>query len=231
LTYTRGNPNLKPEITNTAQLNLTFDGQPFFGVSYSKTNDVIIENAPKIEGTKTFTTAENLANQKRWELQLNFPIKIGKIIDGFGGNQAIYNSYDAVYQNAQYKASRWHWLGYWQINASLPKDFKIEFGGFYMTKFLEEFLVIDNLASANIGISKSFEDKKARIAINYNDIFYSQKTNAVIDFSDVKVDFFQRRFSRNIRLTFNYSFGNTKMKNLTGRSSASESESSRVKID
>jgi hypothetical protein len=231
LTYTRGNPNLKPEIVNTAQLNLTYDGQPFFGVAYYVTDDVIVENAPRLEGTRTFTTAENLANQTRVELQLNFPIKLGKYIDGFGGNQAIYNAYDATYQNIKYETSRWHWLGYFQINASLPKDFKLEMGGFYMTKFLEEFLTIDNIAGMNFGISKTFDEKRGRLSLSFNDIFYSQNTNATIDFSDVRVNFFQREFSRQVRLTASYQFGNSKMKNVTGRSSASETESSRVKVE
>lgn len=231
LTYTRGNPTLRPEIINTAQLNLTYDGQPFVGIAYYKTDDVIIENAPKLEGTRTFTTAENLAQQKRVEIQLNFPIKLGKIIDGFGGNQAIYNSYNASYQGLEYKASRWHWLAYWQINAKLPKDFRMEFGGFYLTKFLEEFLTIDNISGVNIGISKTFADKKGRIAMSFNDVFYKQNSNASIDFSDVRVNFFQRNFTRQLRLTASYQFGNTKMKNLGNRSSASESESSRIKIE
>lgn len=231
LTYTRGNPNLRPEIINTAQLNLTYDGQPFFGVAYYVTDDVIVENAPRIEGTRTFTTAENLANQTRVELQLNFPIKLGKYIDGFGGNQAIYNAYDATYQNIKYEVSRWHWLGYFQVNAALPKDFRLELGGFYMTKFLEEFLTIDNIAGLNFGISKTFDEKRGRLALSFNDIFYSQNTNASIDFSDVRVNFFQRDFSRQVRLTASYQFGNSKMKNVSGRSSASETESSRVKVE
>jgi hypothetical protein len=165
------------------------------------------------------------------EIQLNFPIKLGKVIDGFGGNQAIFNSYNATYQGLKYEASRWHWLAYWQINANLPKDFKMEFGGFYLTKFLEEFLTIDNISGVNIGISKSFADKKGRVALSFNDVFYKQNSNATIDFSDVRVSFYQRNFTRQLRLTASYQFGNTKMKNLNGRSSASESESSRVKVD
>lgn len=231
LTYTRGNPNLKPEITNTAQLNLTYDGQPFFGISYATTDDVIIENAPKLEGTKTFTTVENLASNQRLEIQLNFPIKLGKHIDGFGGNQAIYNRYNANYLGVDYKASRWHWLAYWQINASLPGDFKMEVGGFYMTKFLEEFLTIDNMAGVNIGVSKSFANKNGRVSLSWNDIFYSQNTDAVIDFNDIRVNFFQRQYSRNLRLSVSYTFGNTKVKNISGRTTASESESSRVKLE
>lgn len=231
LTYTKGNPQLRPEILNTSQLNFTYDNQPVFGISYSTTSDVIIENAPELEGTKTFTTSQNLANQKRLEIQLNFPIKLGKHIDGFGGNQAIYNSYDAIYQETTYKASRWHWLAYWEVTANLPKEIKFEIGGFYMTKFLEEFLTIDNLAGIDLGVSKTFADKRGRISLNYNDILYSQNTNATINFNNVNVNFFQREFSRNLRLTLSYQFGNTKVKGAATRSNASESESSRVKIN
>jgi outer membrane receptor protein involved in Fe transport len=230
LTYTRGNPQLKPEIVNTSQLNLTFNGQPFLGVAYYTTDDVIIENAPQLEGTKTFTTAQNLARQKRVEIQLNFPIKLGKYIDGFGGNQAIYNSYDAVYLNTNYNASRWHWLAYWQITGTLPKEFKVEFGGFYMTKFLEEFLTIGNIAGLNFGVSKTFANKAGRVALNFNDILYSQKTDANININNVNVNFLQRELSRNIRLSVSYQIGNNKVKGLS-RNNASESETSRVKID
>ncbi len=230
LTYSRGNPNLKPEDNHTAQLKLTFDGQPVFGVSYSVTNDVIIQNAPKLEGTKTFATVENLAQNKRLEIQLNFPIKFGKLIDGFGGNQAIYNAYNADYLGTPYIASRWHWLAYWQINANLPKDFKVEFGGFYMTKFLEEFVTIDPIFGANIGVSKAFADNKGRVSLSWNDIFYTENANITIDYQQINLRLLQKEFTRNLRLTVSYSFGNTKLKGQN-RSSASEAETSRVKVE
>ena len=231
LTYTRGNPKLRPEILNTMQLTLTFENQPFIGISYSKVDDVIIGNAPKLEGTRTYTTAENLAVQNRWEMQLNFPIKFGKYIDGFGGNQAIYNSYDATYLGSTYNASKWNWLAYWQINVSLPAKIKMEVGGYFMTRFLDEFLVIDKIGSLDLGLSKSFMEDKVRVSLSYSDIFYSQNINADIDYGDVQVDFYQREFNRQLRLNMTYKFGNTKMKNTTVKKSASESEASRVKVE
>jgi len=67
--------------------------------------------------------------------------------------------------------------------------------------------------------------------LSWNDIFYSQNTDAVIDFNDIRVNFFQRQYSRNLRLSVSYTFGNTKVKNISGRTTASESESSRVKLE
>lgn len=231
LTYTRGNPQLRPEIAHAASFSLVFEGQPVAGVEYSQTDDVIINNAPQLEGTKTFTTAENLAKREKWTFQLNFPIKIKKWLDGFGGNQLIYNSYKADYQGFRYDASRWHWLAYWGVTANLPNDIKLECNGFYMTKFLEEFLTINTIAGVNFGISKSFWDKRGRISLNVNDIFYTQQTNAVIDLNNIRVDFSQREYSRNARLTFRYQFGNTKVKGSRNRQTGSEAETSRIKVD
>jgi outer membrane receptor protein involved in Fe transport len=231
LTYTRGNTNLLPEILNTAQLSVVYDGQPFISIERSVTNDVIIENAPQVEGTKTFTTASNLANFSNWTLQLNFPIKLGKWLDGFGGNQAIYNAYNANYQGFNYDASRWHWLAYWGVTAKLPADIKVEINGYYLTKFLNEFLVIGSMGGLNIAASKTFWDKRGRLSLNVNDILYTERTNAVIDIQGIKVDFSQRQYSRNARLTFSYQFGNTKVKNVRSRRTGSESETSRVKVE
>lgn len=231
LTYTRGNPQLQPETAQAGKLSVVYDGQPFVSIEHSVTNDVIIENAPQVEGTKTFTTAANLAKYSNWTFQLNFPIKLGKWLDGFGGNQAIYNAYNADYAGFKYQASRWHWLAYWGLTAKLPADIKIEINGFYLTKFLEEFLTIGSLGGLNIGASKTFWDKRGRLSLNISDIFYTQQSNAVIDIQNIRVDFSQRQFSRNARLTFNYTFGNTKVKNVRNRGNASESETSRVKVD
>lgn len=231
LTYTRGNPNLLPEIANEGKLMVVYDGQPFIGIEHSVTDDVIINNAPQVEGTKTFTTAANLANYSNWTFQLNFPIKLGKWLDGFGGNQAIYNAYDANYQGFRYKADRWHWLAYWGVTAKLPSDIKVEVNGFYMTKFLDEFLTIGSLGGLNIGASKTFWDKRGRLSVNFQDILYSQNTDATIDVQNIRVDFFQRQYSRNARMTFSYQFGNTKVKSARNRGTASESETSRVKVE
>jgi Outer membrane protein beta-barrel family/Carboxypeptidase regulatory-like domain len=231
LTYTRGNPNLKPQILNTGQLAVVYDGQPFVSVEYNKTDDVIIENAPILEGTKTYTTAANLAANENWTFQVNAPLNFAKWINGYVGNQAIYNSYNADYLGEKYKASRWHWLAYMGATITLPQAIKLEVNGWYMTKFLEEFLTINKMGGLSLGASKTFLDKRARISINYNDVLYSQKTDAMIGFGDVNVHFRQRNDTRNARISFSYQFGNTKVKSSRKRSLGSESETSRIKVE
>lgn len=231
LTYQQGNPALLPEVSNNAQFAVTYDNQPFIRISYSKTDDVIIENAPRLEGTRTFTTSANLAQYERWAFELNFPIKIGKIIDGFGGNQFIHNAYNAEYLDQRYERGKWNWLAYWQINANLPADFKVEIGGWYMTKFLEEFFDIGAMGGLNLGVSKTFWDGRGRLSLSLNDILYTERSNVYVNYANVLVDFRERDDSRNARLTFSYRFGNTELKGSRRRSTGSEDASSRVKVE
>ncbi len=231
LTFQQGNPTLRPEISNNAQLALTYDNQPFLRVSYAKTDDVIFENAPRLEGTKTFATAANLAEYERWAFELNFPIKYKKLIDGFGGNQFILNTYDAEYLGSRFERSKWNWLAYWQVNVNLPADFKIEVGGWYMTKFLEEFFDIGAMGGLNIGASKTFWNKRGRLSLSLNDIFYTQFSNVYVNYSNIELDFLQRNDTRTARLSFSYRFGNTDLKSARRRDTSSESESSRVKVE
>lgn len=231
LTYTRGNPLIKPETADEFKLSITYENQPFFSVSYNKKHDVIIEDAPKQDGNLTYTTPENLAAYENIVFELNFPLEFGKKISGYGGNQAIYNHYKADYLGGKFDRGKWNWLAYWQVAYKPTDDWNFEVSGFYMTQFLEEFITIDRISALNFGIQKTFWNKKARITLNINDIFYSQKTKASIKYQEINVQFRQLEETRNIRLGFRYSFGNQKLKAVRNRTTASDAEENRVKTN
>jgi hypothetical protein len=98
-----------------------------------------------------------------------------------------------------------------------------------MTKFLNEFLIIDNLGSLNFAVQKTLMNKKARISLNVNDILFSDNTDAIIKYQAVDVNFKQYYDSRSVRLAFSYSFGNQKLAATRARKTASEDEAGRVK--
>lgn len=231
ITYTRGNPLIRPETADEYKFSLTYENQPFFSISYNKKHDVIIENAPKQDGNLTYTTPENLAAYENIAFELNFPLEFGKKFSGYGGNQAIYNHYKADYLGATFDRGRWNWLAYWQLAYKPTDDWNFEVSGFYLTKFLEEFITIDRISALNFGITKTMWNKKARITLNINDIFYGQKTTASLQYQEINVLFRQLEETRNIRLAFRYSFGNQKLKAVRNRTTASDAEENRVKTN
>ncbi|MEA5139631.1 TonB-dependent receptor domain-containing protein [Arcicella rigui] len=233
LTYTKGNPLLKPQLTNEIKMQVTFDGQPFFALGYNKTDDVIIENAPQqdLETKRTFTTAQNLATYKNYFVELNFPLNIGKRISGFGGNQLIYNSYNANYLGATFDQGRVNWLAYINVNIKILKNLGAEINGWYMTHSQQEFLRLKPMGALTIGLQQKMFEGKGKLSLSFNDVFYTEKVSGTIEFQDINLSYYQRQASRNVRLSFNYSFGNQKLKATRNRKTGSESENNRVKAN
>ncbi|MBY0481293.1 MAG: TonB-dependent receptor [Chitinophagaceae bacterium] len=229
LTYSKGNPLINPEMVDAYKLGLTFQNQPFFSVSYNKTKDVIFNSAPKQDGNQTYVMPENLGTYENITFELNFPLNFGKKISGYGGNHLIYNHYKADYLGGIYDQSKWNWQAYWQVAYKPKPSWNIEVSGFYTTKFLEEFLTINPLGSLNLAIQKSFWEKKGKLTLNFNDLLFSEKSTAMIDYQYINIKVKSQSESRNVRLAFTYSFGNQKLKATRSRESASDAESNRVK--
>jgi Outer membrane protein beta-barrel family/CarboxypepD_reg-like domain len=233
LTFTRGNPLLKPQITNEVKMQVTYDGQPFFAFGKNKTENVIVENAPQQDALtkKTFTTAENLATYNNYFVELNFPLNIGKKISGFGGNQLVYNQYDADYLGGKFNQARLNWIAYINTNLKLSKTLSAELNGFFMTKSQQEFLTLNPFGTLSLGLQKKVMSNKGKISFSANDVLYTEKNTGTIKYQDIDLQYYQKRSSRNFRLGFTYSFGNDLLKASRNRKTGSESESSRVKAN
>jgi hypothetical protein len=229
LTYTQGNPRLRPETADQYKLSITYQNQPFFSLSYNKKHDVIFDNAPKQNGKQTYTTSENLGSFDNFAAELNFPLKLGKKISGYGGNQMIYNRYQADYLGGTYKQGRWNWLAYWQVAYKPTDTWNFEISGFHLTKFLNEFITINDLGSLNLAVQKTILNKRGRISLNVNDLLFTENSSGALKYREIDVNFNQYHESRNLRVTFSYSFGNQKLAAARTRKTASEDEAGRVK--
>jgi hypothetical protein len=200
-------------------------------VSYNITRDAIFDNAPKQEGNLTYTTPENLARLENVAIELNFPIRLGKKIEGFGSNQFIRNHYKANYLNGTYDKAKWNWMLYSQITYRPLPTLSFEVSGFYMTRFLEEFLILEPFGNINLGAQKTIWNKKGRISLYFSDMLYSNRTKGRLQYQDINIALLEKNDSRSIRLTFNYSFGNQKLKAVRNRSTGSDAEADRVKTN
>ncbi|HYH16148.1 MAG TPA: outer membrane beta-barrel protein, partial [Flavisolibacter sp.] len=117
---------------------------------------------------------------------------------------------------------------YSQVTYRPSPTLSFEVNGFYMTRFLEEFLTIEPFGNLSFGIQKTIWNKKGRISLNCNDVFYTNRTKARLQYQDINVALLEKNDSRSIRLALNYSFGNQKLKAARNRSTGSDSEAGRV---
>ena len=237
LTYTKGNPTLRPQFTNSFKLGLTYTGLPVLQLSYDRTTDVIFNYAPQQETTQTprgpvtttFTVADNLARAANFSSQLNFPVSRGKWLDGYGGLQLNHQQYDATYQSETFRRRRWSWVFYTELNFVLTKTTKAQLSGYYATPSQFEFIRAGYNSSFGAGLEQSLWQGRGKLILNVNDVFYDDRTRGRIEFGDINFRILQRSETRNAKLTLSYALGNRQLKSSRERSTGAEAENQRVK--
>lgn len=230
LTYTKGNPLLQPETANQYKLALTFSNHPFFILSYNNRKDVIFQNAPQQIGNITYTMPDNLGRYENFSAQLNLPIMFIPNTEGYISNQIMSNRYRAHYLNGVFDQQQWNMLSFLQLAYRFNRKWVFEVSGYYISKSLNEFALIDSKGSLNLSLQRTVLGGRGKINLNANDILYTDKTRARIHYQDIDINLRQRIESRNFRLSFTYNFGGKDGKTPRKEEEKSE-EYNRVKTD
>lgn len=223
-----GNPNLKPAFTNNYQFNLTYEGQPFFTVGYSKTNDVIFDLIKQNNNTKQIRQqAVNVEDFTNWNFRLFGPLSFLKGVEGYTGfivNQNTYNS-------ATHTLDLSKWSVFWFIQASykLPWDVNFEMSGNYGTGALEGQIEVDWLAGLDFSFGKKFLDDKLKANLGFNKML-NRGFNGTINYGNGNAKVESNGSRQNIQLRLVYSFGSKFGKKKSKRNS-SKDEENRIQND
>ena len=201
-----GNPKLTPSYTNNYQFNLTYEGQPFFTIGYSKTDDVIFELIKQDNETAQIRQQEvNVENNDNWNFRLFAPLNfIQKNIEGYTG--IIVTNTD--YQSSTFGIDLNKWNMYWFIQASykLPWDINFEMSGNYGTGALEGQIDVDWLAELDFSFGKKFLEDKLKVNLGFNKML-NRGFVGNIDYGNGIAAVESNGSRQNIQLKMIYSFG------------------------
>ena len=217
-----GNPNLKPSFTNKYQFNLTYDGQPFFGIAYSDTKDAIFDLIQQDDETAQITQQEvNIEKGANWNFRLFGPLDFIKGVKGYTGFIVVNNQFDSdVYK---VDLNKWNLLWFMQASYELPWEVNFEMNANYGTGALEGRVEIGWIAGLDFSFGKKFLDDKLKVNLGFNkmlnrgfvgDVNYGSGI-ANIDINDSR---------QNIQLKLSYSFGSKYAKKKTKRNGSRDEE-------
>ncbi len=210
-----GNPNLAPAFTNNYQFNLTYEGQPFFSINYSKTDDVIFELIRQDNITAQIRQQEvNIKNNTNWNFRLFAPLNFVKDLEGYTGFIVTNPSF----QSSTYNVNLSKWNLYWFIQASyqLPWDINFELSGNYGTGALEGQIDVDWLAELDFSFGKKFLKDKLKVNLGFNKML-NRGFVGNIDYGNGIAAVESNGSRQNIQLRVAYSFGSKFGKKKTGR--------------
>ena len=230
-TYQQGNPNLRPQFTNSFQLTHVFKGKVNTTLGYGKTTDAIIDEIPRqiAAENKTYVTSENIDNRDNLNLTVSFPVSVTKWWTMQNNLTAFRTRNKTVYNNELVELAWSSWNVYSSQNFTLTKTLSLEVSGWYNGRGGYGFWISQPMGSLNVGLQKSVMEKKGRISLNVSDLFWTQQFRGRTQFQDI--DFSVRSYwpSRQARLTFTYRFGNQNVKGTRDRSTGADDLQSRAK--
>lgn len=206
--YKEGNPYLEPEISDNFECAYTFDNNLSVGPSYSynaRTIGAVLlqDDVNKI----TIQTEQNMAHVEYYGLDVNFTLKPFKWWNSYCDLNLYYGNYVGTQQGEDYNRGNVVFSVNTVNSFIFGKTFSAEVSYFYKTRELFSVLDIDPSSALNIGIKKSFLNKKLTLKLAANDILYTNNTSGGVRFNSINEKFARKRDTRTVALSVVYIIG------------------------
>ena len=218
----KGNPNLTPSYTNNYQFNLTYEGQPFFSIGHSKTDDVIFQLIQQDNTTAQIRQQDvNVENNANWNFRLFAPLNFIEKLEGYTGIILV----NTDYQSSTFNVDLNKWNLYWFIQTSfqLPWDINFELSGNYGTGALEGQIEVDWLAGLDFSFGKKFLKEKLKVNLGFNKML-NRGFVGNIDYGNGTAAVESNGSRQNIQLRIAYNFGSKFGKKKTERNTNRDEE-------
>jgi hypothetical protein len=200
--------------------------------NYTRTNDVftyIYALETQADASKIWASSMgNLNKANNYSLNLNAPF--GPVSWWKSNNNILfyYLNYNSAY-NGGYLNNRKVVVNFNSSHTlTLSKSLKAELSGSFNSRSLYGFHVTDPHSSINLGLQKTFLNKKAKASLNVSDLFNQTQWSSNMNFNNIHVRYYNKWETRLYRLSFSYQFGKNTVKPARQRKSGNEEERKRV---
>ncbi|MES1214515.1 MAG: TonB-dependent receptor [Bacteroidota bacterium] len=226
-TFQRGNPNLKPQYTNSFGITNIYKYRLTTTLNYSHVSDVFA-TVPKNESTKAFITNENVAKQDIISLNISYPFQYKKYSLFFNAN-SFYSSYKGDAADYHVDINVFSFNIYAQQTYKLGKKTTAEMSGYYTAPSVWQGAIKSKgLGTVDLGIQQIILKGKGTLKASVSDIFNTLHWSGTSDIAGQTLRVNGGWESRQFRLNFNYRFGSNQVKAARNRKSATEDENKRT---
>lgn len=226
--YDKGNPKLRPQTTEVAEVNCSFKGKLNIATGYNRVSNLIgqVITSETQTDNVTLQTWENVGVYHYLFGTIMFTDKFKNILRT-NNSITVYNGYMKPNKN-QFRYDNMISYNLSTVNSViLKRGFTIDITGRYNSRYIDALTKMIPSYAVNIGVSKSFFDKKGNVSITYNDIFKTVIMGGVTATNLVNEDWINYRDTRVVSVNFTYRFGRGSSFKLR-RSSGADNEKNRL---
>jgi hypothetical protein len=223
LTTEKGNPSLRPQYSTNFEMDHVIKGTYQLTVGYSVTEDAFMQVFEQDEEARSSTTyTANFDKTKNINFQGVVPVELAKWWNTSNLVQVNYNKFKSLLGIDILDISQVSYLLRTQHNFNLPKGFKFELVGIYLSPQIWGQGEIRGFGWVDAGMTKSLMKDKLSLSINGGDLFRTQWIRASINFADIDTSIRQYRNEQSARITLRYNFSKGQSFRVNSNSGSSE---------
>ncbi|MET0392632.1 MAG: TonB-dependent receptor, partial [Chitinophagaceae bacterium] len=210
-TFQRGNPNLRPQYTNSFGITHIYKYKLTTTLNYSHVSDVF-STIPKSEGSRAFITNENIATQDIVSLNVSMPVQY-KWYSLFFNINSYYSKFKGQSVGYNVDVDVFSFNLYAQQTFKLGKKTTAELSGFYTAPSIwQGAFETKALGSMDVGLLRTILNGKGSIKASFTDVFKTLRFYSTNNTTGQIVRANGAWESQQIRINFNYRFGSNQVK-------------------
>ncbi|MDQ1095879.1 MULTISPECIES: outer membrane beta-barrel family protein [Chryseobacterium] len=206
--YYSGNPNLLPEMTWVSSLTYSLKSRYIFTAIYNRSNHFINRRlAIDDNGFTVRSMSDNFGKRQRFDFTTSVSVKPLKFWDLQLFNDLSYTAYPISLQLGEKQVSKWSLTTMLEQDFTLPKDFSVNLVASFTTSELRGIYSTEPMGFVNIGVKKSFFNKKFVAQFSVSDLFNTTRYKAKSQTDIADYYYNDKPYSRVVSLSLKYHFG------------------------
>jgi outer membrane receptor for ferrienterochelin and colicin len=222
-TYSQGNPNLRPSVSNNIELAHTWNNKITTTLNYSSTAD-IIDAVIEQKGPDAYSTPANIASLRQLGLSINAHIPVTRLWTSNININVFNNEYKGVVSNAPIDMQTTSFIITGTQQFKITKTLSGEINARYRNGWLEGVMRAKPVGFMGAGLSQQVMKNRGTLRLTVRDIFYSQKFKGKSQYGNVDFDFQEINESRVVSIGFAYRFSKGKKPPPVKRTAGSANE-------
>jgi outer membrane receptor protein involved in Fe transport len=201
-TVLTGNPNLVPQYTHSLRGGYTHRQNYTATLYFQSTSNYIAQTASTIDSNIIEYKSKNYPNSTEYGLSLDASFNVTK-------NWSSRNSFLAYYFSADLDTVRLSQRSF-SIQSVQTINWKkvmdIDVLMYYTSPYLHANTTQAEIFSMDLGFTRKLWKDRGRVRLYVSDIFNTSREKELTEFNNTRIDFYQKRPTRTVSLSFSYTF-------------------------
>lgn len=221
-----GNPGLRVQRNDQAELTYTFDDRITLVSSYNHSADYF-STVYRPSGNVLVESPTNTGKMNTLNCDLNYPLKVTKWWNMLNKANVGNDHFSGELFQGRLEEGKWRY----QISSSqritLPGKYQVQLSGRYTSASQNLIYYQQSSANASASIGRKLFKDQASLRIGISDIFKTQRNYTSVNFGSLQYTDLGTFESQRVSLNFSWRFGNTKVRQTVERDRGDADEKGR----